>query len=155
MVCRWETYDETEISIEATERLKNENPFFKMIAESSQMKPENNDKNRDNDDVTEKDEEKSLLAPGMNEDEDETIRMISETLQSDVDKMKKRTRPKSKKIRDFNLFEIPRNINLHELILQYVVPRMPDGYGLRMRVKARERRGSVMKYLKGWLLMFL
>lgn len=153
-VCRWETYDETEISIEATERMQRENPFFKMMAESSQQtKPENGDKSEHDDGIDVEGEggsDKDKTEMIEHDDEDETIKMISETFQSDKVKTRVRDKTKSKKIRDFNLFEIPRKINLHDLMLNFVVPRLPDGYGIRMQMENRERRGSVMRYLKGF-----
>lgn len=141
--------------------MKRENPFFKMMAESSQTKPENDVKseNHNNDgsdggvgNITEKEGDKV----GMVEidEEDDTIKLISETFQLDHVQKQKRDMPKAKTIRDFNLFEIPRKIDLHDLMLNFVVPRLPDGYGIRMQLTDRERRGSVMRYLKGFFIRF-
>lgn len=137
--------------------MKRENPFFKMMAESSQPKLEDDVKseNHNNDVGDGEGEDEDTYKEGDKtkivevEEEDETMKMISETFQSDNVQKQKRDKRKAKKIRDFNLFEIPRKIDLHDLMLSFVAPRLPDGYEIRMQMADRERRGSVMRYLKG------
>ncbi|XP_059612710.1 uncharacterized protein LOC132259176, partial [Phlebotomus argentipes] len=59
---------------------------------------------------------------------------------------KVRSEPRVTEIRDFNLLFIPPRIDLYALMLDFVVPRLPDGYGVKIENAPGERKGSLMKY---------
>uniref|UniRef100_A0A1B0CYM2 Uncharacterized protein n=1 Tax=Phlebotomus papatasi TaxID=29031 RepID=A0A1B0CYM2_PHLPP len=50
-------------------------------------------------------------------------------------------------IPDFNLLCIPSYIDLHALMLDFIVPRLPDGYGVMIENMSGERKSSLMKYV--------
>ncbi|GAB0101009.1 dynein axonemal intermediate chain 7 [Sergentomyia squamirostris] len=54
--------------------------------------------------------------------------------------------PRIIEIRDFNLLFIPPRIDLYALMTDFVVPRLPDGYGVKIDEVPGQRKGSLMKY---------
>lgn len=58
-------------------------------------------------------------------------------------------RSQMKRIPDFNLLNIPSNIDMYEVMANYIMPRLPDGYRIKAdmtSVQQRNRRTSLMKY---------
>lgn len=55
-----------------------------------------------------------------------------------------------KRIPDFNLLNTPSNIDMYEVMANYIMPRLPDGYRIKADMthiqKQRNRRSSLMKY---------
>lgn len=53
-----------------------------------------------------------------------------------------------KTIEDFDLFNVPAGIKLFSLLEDFVVPRLPNGYVVKIKKATIERRASLMKYSK-------
>lgn len=54
-----------------------------------------------------------------------------------------------KRIPDFNLLNIPANIDMYEVMAKYIMPRLPDGYRIKtdaINLQHQQRRNSLMKY---------
>lgn len=54
-----------------------------------------------------------------------------------------------KRIPDFNLLNIPATIDMYEVMRNYIMPRLPDGYRIKadaINVQHEQRRSSLMKY---------
>lgn len=57
------------------------------------------------------------------------------------------TKKPLKIIEDFNLFDIPSSIDLHCVMKEFVVPRLPNGYTIKIQEKNAERKSSVFKII--------
>lgn len=63
-------------------------------------------------------------------------------------KRKKRSSRKVRKIQDFNLIDIPSHIDIYFLMRYFVVPRLPDGYGVKIEMGRNERKSSILRHMK-------
>lgn len=62
--------------------------------------------------------------------------------------MKKRSIGKPKNIvNDFNLLNIPPGIDLNCIMKEFVVPRLPDGFTVKLEERSMERKNSILKLL--------
>lgn len=78
-----------------------------------------------------------------------------ETNFSERKKMSKKSKPKQLKkkpaqqpriIEDFNLFSIPSGLDMYSIMQEFVVPRLPNGYSIKInRVVGDRRRSSLLK----------
>lgn len=49
-------------------------------------------------------------------------------------------------IEDFNLFNIPSGLDMYNIMQEFVVPRLPNGYSIKIdRVVGDRRRSSLLK----------
>lgn len=55
-------------------------------------------------------------------------------------------------IEDFNLFNIPSGLDMYSIMQEFVVPRLPNGYSIKIhRVVGDRRRSSLLRSTrKGW-----
>lgn len=67
---------------------------------------------------------------------------------SNEKKRRKKISRKVRKISDFDLIDIPSNIDIYFLMRYFVVPRLPDGYGVKIEMGRNERKSSVLKHIK-------
>uniref|UniRef100_A0A1B0CGU5 Axonemal 84 kDa protein n=1 Tax=Lutzomyia longipalpis TaxID=7200 RepID=A0A1B0CGU5_LUTLO len=83
----------------------------------------------------------------LREDNEDIEGLLGETTAPDhTVGQKVKSPPSVIEIRDFNLLFIPPRIDLYALMLDFVVPRLPDGYGVKIEDVTGERKNSLMKY---------
>lgn len=59
---------------------------------------------------------------------------------------KRKTSVPPKIIEDFNLFNIPSGLDMYCIMQEFVVPRLPNGYSIKIdRVVGDRRRSSLLK----------
>lgn len=71
---------------------------------------------------------------------------------SKTKQLKKKHSQPPRIIEDFNLFNIPSGMDMYCIMQEFVVPRLPNGYSIRIdRVVGDRRRSSLLKSTrKGW-----
>lgn len=61
-------------------------------------------------------------------------------------KLKLKVHKKPKIIEDFNLFNIPSGLDMYCIMQEFVVPRLPNGYSIKIdRVVGDRRRSSLLR----------
>lgn len=71
--------------------------------------------------------------------------------------IKKKTTQPPRLIEDFNLFNIPAGLDMYCIMQDFVVPRLPNGYCIKIdRVVGDRRRSSLLRSTrKGWCNFFV
>lgn len=80
--------------------------------------------------------------------DDEKLDETEPRRQSNEKNRKKKVPRKVRKIQDFNLIDIPSNIDIYFLMRYFVVPRLPDGYGVKIEMGRNERKSSILRHIK-------
>lgn len=94
-------------------------------------------------------EERRKNSKEVNDSSDDDKLDETEPRRQSNEKIRKKKVPrKVRKIQDFNLIDIPSNIDIYFLMRYFVVPRLPDGYGVNIEMGRNERKSSILRHIK-------